>query len=336
VKGLDLSGTVDVPVVGTVPKKALVGIGAAAAAFVAWRWWAARGGSGDGEAATVEDGEFGAVDKQVPTGYATQVGGRSEDAGGGSGTSDPSLGRPTTNDEWSRRAVDYLSQASDRWSIAEITTAIGNYLGSRPLSSTSQDIVRSAIAVQGYPPVGTFSIVQGGDATLSLAPTGLRVSNVTGTTVTISFTPVAGAAYYRAYRGVGGSVADSTGSPIVVRGLEPGTSYTFTIQPVTAGGKTGPSSAAVSAKTSAVKLAAPGTPTQVALGRVSATFKTNPVAGADSYVWRRDGVIVQTGRGLQVVMPNLTPNKTYRVTVQAQADGVGGPGSPARTFKTKK
>lgn len=332
--GLDLSGTVELPAVGSVPKKALVGVLVAGGAFVAWRWYAARGTGGDGEESPVTDGEFGAIDTSVPTGYAAQVSGRageSVDSGDDKATSSP-----TDNADWSRRITEALS-ADGKWSISDIATALGNYLTGQPLSTSSQDIVRAGIGLYGREPVGTHAVIPGGDATLSTAPSGVRVSATTQDTATITFSALSGATHYRAYRGIGGAVGDATASPIVVRGLTPNTTYSFTVTGVTAGGKESPASAAASGKTKALNIPAPATPTVKTVGRTNVSLTTTKIAGATSYKWYLNGKLWQASDSPALTSNALKPKTTYKVTVAADSNTQAqGPLSGVRTFTTKK
>lgn len=239
--------TLTLPGVGAVPRNAVVGIGVAGAAFVGYRYWQARNGSGAaGDDSTISDGDFGAVDSSIPD----VLGAVSDTNSYGSDTGEDTTSTTTitTNAAWSQAAVSQLEQ-SDTWSYTDIVTALGNYLGSRPLTTTQTQIVQAAIAVQGYPPVGSFSLIPGGTTTITTAPTGLHLVTSTKNSATVGFSPVAGAASYRAYRGLGANVGSSVGPQIEVVGLSPNTTYKIYVRAVTASGTTGPNSATLSVKT---------------------------------------------------------------------------------------
>lgn len=241
-----MAATLTLPVVGSVPRVAVIGVGAAGAAFVGYRYWLARNGTGDtGDDSTVSDGDFGAIDSAIPD----VLGAVSDTNSYGSDTGeDTTTSTITTNAAWSQAAVSQLEQ-SDTWSYTDIVTALGNYLGSRPLTTTQTQIVQAAIAIQGYPPVGSFSLIPGGATTLTTAPTGLRLVSSTKNTATVAFNPVAGAASYRAYRGLGANVGSAVNPQIEVVGLSPNTTYKIYVRAVTASGTTGPNSATLSVKT---------------------------------------------------------------------------------------
>jgi hypothetical protein len=244
-----LSGTVDLPAVGPVDKKIIIPIAAAGVAFVGYRYWQARSTPADDS--TVSDGEFGAIDSSVPDVLGAIKDGNlygSDTGAEDTNTVDGYGFTGTTNAQWTQYAATQLSQSAT-WSYTDILTALGNFLAGQPLSTLQQQIVQSAIAVAGYPPVGTHVVVPGGNTALTLAPSGLHVIRRDSQSITIGYTPVAGAAGYRAYRGVGANVGSSTGSSIVVAGLKPATAYEINVAGYTASGGTGPHSKALHTST---------------------------------------------------------------------------------------
>jgi poly(hydroxyalkanoate) depolymerase family esterase len=94
-----------------------------------------------------------------------------------------------------------------------------------------------------------FGLDGGGTPTPPGAPTGLTVTGVTDTSVSLSWTAVSGATGYHVYRG-GTKVTTSavTGTAYTATGLTAGTGYTFTVTTVSASGESG-QSAPVSATT---------------------------------------------------------------------------------------
>jgi hypothetical protein len=311
----------------------IVGVGAA---FVGWRFYLARNASDDDESSIV-DGEFGAVDASIPG----VIGALNPNNEYGSGPvaeppSNDSYGfHGTTNAQWSQYVISQLQQGSDSWSYSTITTAIGNYLGSRPLSDAQQAIVRSAIAVGGYPPVGSHTIVPGGNTALTVAPGGLKVTT-TATTAVLTFNSVAGAASYRAFRGVASSVGSAAQSPITVSGLKPNTSYTFSVRGVTASGKDGPESTKVTARTKAVIMPTPAKPRATSITKTSAYVSTGKVSGADGYNWYLNGMPRGHSDAPSYTMSGLKTKTNYRVSVAADTStGAPGKQSPTVSFKTK-
>lgn len=249
-----MSETVDIPKVGALPKKYLVPAGIAVAAFVGWRFWQARQDTSDGDT-TITDGEFGAVDTSIP-GVAGAVSPTNSYGSGDSGSGDTAGTSLTTNAAWTTYA---RSQLSGSYDDAAVVAALGNYLGSQPLSSAQQTIVRAAIAVAGYPPVGSFAVIPGGDTTISVAPSGLKAITIRADHVTMGWNPVAGASSYRLY-GAGQQVTSSA-LTATISALASGTSYGFQVAAVNGAGTVGPKSATVTVKTAAAATSSGGTPT---------------------------------------------------------------------------
>lgn len=323
---------VDVPVVGKMNKKILIPILAAGGAFVAWRYYQARNsvGGGDGEDVGYEDpgtipGVAGAVspDNSYGSGDTNQPG---RDTYGFNGT---------TNAQWTQYATDQLER-SDRWSFTDIAAALGNYLGSKPLTTTQQEIVRAAIGYAGYPPVGSFSIIPGGNTGLTVAPHGLApVSDATS--VTVHFTPVSGAVSYNVYRS-GSNVAagNNSRSPVQITGLTPNTAYSVQVAGVSASGAVGPKSGPVPIRTKGVKLATPSKPTVSAITSTTAHYATKAVAHANGYNWIVNGAVRAHTNGPSWTATNQTPKRTYTVSVQATATtGAPSAQSAKTTYKTK-
>lgn len=332
---MSLTGDVDLPGVGKVDKKIVIPIAVAAAAFIGWRFWVARSAPADD--GTVTDGEFGAVDSSIPG----VIGAVSPDNSYGSGDPVPqgtdSYGfSGTTNAQWTQYVTAQLQQASDSWSYGDIVTALGNFLDNRPLSDQQQAIARAAVAVGGYPPSGSHTIVPGGNTAITVAPTGLKVASTTATTATLSFGAVAGATGYRAYRGTGSNVGSSNTSTLTVSGLKPNTSYTFTVKAVSASGATGPDSGPATGKTKGVTLKTPAKPKVSAIAKTSAHVSTGASPDADGYNWYVNGVAHGHSDHPSYTLSGLKSKTTYRVSVAADTS-TGGPSkaSALTSFKTK-
>lgn len=257
-----LDGEVQIPKLGGVSKKTLVIVGGAAAAFVGWRYYQARGtAAADTGAATdpgYEDpGSIPSVDGAYKDDNSYGIGGGS--GGASSGSVDDYGFHGTTNAQWTQYASTQLV-ASDVWSYTNILTALGKYLNSKPLSTTEQQIVQAAIAVAGYPPVGSFPIIPAtSSSSVSLpAPAGLKASNVTKNSLTLSWSSVAGASEYIVRNG-STTVGSPSGTSQSVTGLTPATSYTFTVVAAGLDGKEG-AAASTSARTLADTTTLPGKP----------------------------------------------------------------------------
>jgi hypothetical protein len=322
---------VNVPKIGPVNKKVLIPIVAAGAAFVGWKFYQSRTGVDDTADATdpglTDDGTIPSLTgpafaDTTDTGDTSTATATSTDTYGFSGT---------TNDQWTQYATVQLQQ-SDTWSYTDIVTALGNFINNRPLSTLQQSIVQAAVAVAGYPPVGSHTIIPGGNSALTVAPTGLKASSIGSTTAVVSFTGVSGATSYAA----SGATGTAGSSPMTVTGLKPNATNSVTIHGVTSGGAAGPASAAVSIKTSAGTLAAPKKPTVSAIGRTSMHIAVPAVSGATHYGFRVNGSY-HVGTAPSFTWTKMHPNTSFSITVTAiNAAGATSPPSPITTAKTKK
>lgn len=340
-----LDGSLTIPKVGSVPKKPLVLVVAAAAAFVGYRYYQARSDVGDGTGEAASDfadgglppGVIGAVSPDNSYGGDT---GDTGDVGNGNGAV------PTTNAQWANQAATQLSQ-SETWSYTDIVTALGAYLAGIPLSTGQQAIVRAAIAIAGYPPVGTHTIVPGGNTPITVAPSGMKATATGPSTVSLSAGAVAGAASYRAYRN-GINAGTSSAPAFTISGLKPGTSYAWSMRAVSSSGQEGPVSASVSVRQPAGTVSGqpvsggPPTLRKAATPRVrsvkatSATLSTSAVPGATSYAWYVDGIPHGSSTGpSNHTVAGLKAKTTHYATVSAHASGKAGPMSNRATFKTK-
>lgn len=327
-----VDGTPSLPKLGK-DKKIIIPIAVVAIGYIGWRYYQASQGSGQ-DVAAADAGDFG-DGSSIPSVIGAVSPDNSYGSGGGDSGNTTQTGQPTTNAEWTNLVAEKLS-ASDSWSYTDIVSALGNYLNSRPLSTQQQQIVQAAIAVGGYPPVGSHSIIPGGDTAITVAPTGLKAGTVTANSVTLVFGAVAGAAGYRAYRGVGSNVGSSVGPSLTVSGLQPNTSYTFNVAAVTASGASGPHSAPVTVKTKTVTLGKPSTPRVTAITKTSAHVSTNKVPNATGYDWWINGVAHGSSDGPAYTVTGLKSRTSYRLNVLADTATSGpGPKSDTRTFKTK-
>jgi hypothetical protein len=244
----------------------------------------------------------------------------------------------TTNDQWTQYASTQLEQ-SDTWSYTDILTALGAFLSSKPLSDIQQQIVQAAIAVAGYPPVGTHTIVPGGNATITVAPTGLKVVSTTSTTADLAWNAVAGAGYYRLYRsGVSTNIGatDAGNTTITVGGLAPNTAYTFYVAADTTTGVPGPRSAGAAGKTAAVALKAPTTPKVSSITATTAKVATGAVSGATGYNWYVNNVAHGHTDAPSYTISALKKSTKYSVKVTADnASQAPGPASGSAAFTTK-
>ena len=243
-----LQGEMDLPGVGAVDKKIVIGVGAAVAAFVGWQYLRARQnaaadapadpGFEDGgtlpsvDGAVKPDGDYG-----LPDGDGSAGGGSVDDYGF----------RGTTNSQWTQYAASKLAQ-DDRWPYSTVVEALGAYLAARPLTTAQRSIVESAIAVAGQPPVGYHVVVPGGDVPLLVAPSGVSARATAYNAVTVTWSSVAGAAKYEV-SGSGVATQTVTGASASFTGLKEGTAYGFQVRAVAAAGHRGPVSSTATVTT---------------------------------------------------------------------------------------
>lgn len=316
-----LGGDVTIPKIGSVPKVALVGIGVAAAGFIGWKYWKSRTAAAATDATATDPGfdDSGTLPGVAGAVSDTNSYGATTGDSGTDGT-----GQILTNAQWSNAAIAALEGSYDPGALA---AALGNYLGGQPLSSDQQTMVRAAIAVAGYPPVGSFSIISGGNTALTVAPTGVHVTSVSATTAVVAFSPVAGATSYRLYEsGVSNNIGSSTSSPITASNLKPSSSYTFHVTAFNAAGTAGPDSASTSTKTAAG--AAAGAPKGLRSASTTASeihLVWSAVSRANGYdiTWTDPKGKVGNASSLNpsYVMINLP--KSYRYTIRVRTKVTG-------------
>ncbi|MER6059475.1 fibronectin type III domain-containing protein [Streptomyces albidoflavus] len=322
--------SVTLPGIGKVKRQHVL-IGAAlVAGIVGYAWWRnGQAGYEDVPAYTDEDVQADGV-TLTPGGAA----GGSANSGGGSHNDG---GVPATDAEWVRAAVELVSSGFD---VGAVQAALGRYITRQPLDAQQESIVRAAIGALGYPPGGAYPIDKVPTPTPSALtePKGLKQTASTATSVTIAWTPVAGANGYRIYRsGVSQNVGHSMDALALVGGLEPGTSYKFTVRALDAAGKTGPASSAVTAKTASAKLAAP-TGLTVTTTKTTAVLKWKAVPGATEYRVYRAGVAqnITSSKDTTATVGGLKANTGYVFHVRALAGTTTGPASAKKSAKTKK
>lgn len=339
---MGLSGTVDVPVVGSVDKRVLLGVGGVAAVFVGWKWYQASSGAGYDPAA--EPVDPGMEDPGVLPPVAGAV---SPDNSYGLPAGDVSTGTDSygftgrSNSQWTQYAAQQLSQGSDAWSYAAIASALGKFIANRALTTDEQTIVQAAIAVAGYPPEGSHVVIPGGDTKMTVAPTELHVTATDTTSVTLAWTKVDGAQSYRVYRsGASGNVGatDGANSSIRISGLQPDTEYSFQVAADSIGDLPGPKSTAVKAKTKAVSLKAPGGVRVSSIAATAATVSWSKVSGATGYRVYLNGSLRGAADGSlsSYRVTGLNKKTRYSVTVRADTSNQQpGPASKAVSFTTK-
>lgn len=246
-----LKGEVDVPVVGRTKKWVIYGLGGLAAAYVAWRWYQAGRGDEPAGDDMIYDPDLSEMGQSTAGGPLT-IGGNT----GATVTDGTTPGAINTNGEWLRASVDYLSSVG--YDSQVVTAALGEFLARRALDPSEATIARAALGAFGQPPEGRpWSVIEEaatGTGTLP-APSGLKAGTVTDTSVSLSWSSVAGAGSYQVYRN-GSAAVTVSGTTATVTGLKPSTSYRFAVAAVSTTGKTGTRSGEITVKTAA----APSTP----------------------------------------------------------------------------
>jgi hypothetical protein len=139
-----LEGTVQLPWVGTVPRKGVAAGVATVAGIVGYAYWRRRGSSG---VAVVDPGVTSdATAAASPNGDI----GYTNPAPAGAVPDSTVLPAPTTNPEWTMRVTEDLE--TQGWDPTLIATVIGKYLSRAPLTTSEQVLVRAAWAYEGRPP----------------------------------------------------------------------------------------------------------------------------------------------------------------------------------------
>jgi hypothetical protein len=324
---------VTIPKVGSLPKKIVIPLGIGIVGFVGWRYYKAKQDAASAATTDTSASDF-AGDGTVPSvlGAISPTNSYGSDTGSTDNGNNP--GRFTSNADWTNYC---RSQLQGTYNDSDIVEALGNFLGSQPESDLQQRIVRASLAVGGYPPIGTYSIIPGGNVALTIAPDNVHIQSVAATSAIIAFNTVAGAASYRAYLdGISANVGSSTTSPITIPNLLPAKSYTAHVTALTSSGTAGPDSTKVTFKTPALTLPKPNTPTVSSITSSSAHATTNSVSGADGYRWYLNNAYHAFTTSPTVTLTGLHSKTQYTVSVAADHQKIAqSDASPNRTFKTK-
>jgi len=154
---------VNVPAVGKVDRKWVFAGLAAVSGIVVYAYW--RRSQAPEEELPGEGDQYATGDDYTPDAYigATQPGGE---------TYDPNATEtnvPTTNQEWSQRAIDALESVG--YTRDKAATTIGKYLAGQPLDLAEKLIIQVAIAMMGNPPAGALPIISAPSTPVTPAPT---------------------------------------------------------------------------------------------------------------------------------------------------------------------
>lgn len=267
---------VKVPGLGNVPKPALIAVGAASASILVYAWWRHKGAANvpqDAAATTPTVSSDTSIDPATGVPYADEYGGYGGFGGySGIGINDPTTGgiigggygsgvvqTVTTNAAWAQAAQLYLTTVAGFQDSNAVAAALGAVLLGHYVTPDQVTIWNAAVAFEGYPPQGypplnTTPPGHGGStpppATKLKAPTGVKVSSTTKTTVSLHWNKVTGATHYRIYDNVSSyNIGDSVDTATHIGGLQHNHTYRFHVRAMDAKGHLGPSSASVTAKT---------------------------------------------------------------------------------------
>jgi len=195
----------------------------------------------------------------------------------------------------------------------------------RSVDPTGLELAAPTAAVMGTPPVG------GLPPGLGLS-TNLNIVSSSGTTVTLAWTPIAGARAYQILQSitpqgpfVPANMSQGNGAGTTIVGLQPNTTYFFQLSAIDGLGNQTPMSNIVSISTTA---AASIASTSISIGAMTATTATlswAPVPGAASYqvgqALNPNGpfasAILTNPNSTNVTVNGLTPGVTYYFQVTA-------------------
>lgn len=332
-----MHGDVQVPGAGRIKKKYIAIPAALALAYVTYRWYVA---SQEGGEETGDDGSYSSDDLSE-YGDSTTGGTGTVTGNNGSQTTDGTTGTIDTNSEWTQEAVELLTNAG--YDPAAVAAALGEFLARRSLDKSEASIARAALAMAGQPPVnGPYTVIEeAGSGTGTLpAPGNARKTSTTSTSVNLAWDAVNGARNYTIYRsdlGVKEPVGYSTDTKAIMGGLQPNTTYKFTVAAVSTSGKVGKRSNTITAKTNAVQLAKPTGLKASNITKSGFRVTCSPVKGATYYRWYVNGQGASATDNPWCDFHNRKANTTYSITVRADTTNQSpGPLSSPLKVKTKK
>ncbi len=215
---------------------------------------------------------------------------------------------------------------------------------------TGQTRMRISLKYNGIPtPCETFDwgevedytvdIQNGGDLTPPSAPSNLSASNITSTSVKLSWiasTDNVGVDGYKIYKD-GSLLTNTTGTSYTVNGLSPSTTYQFYVVAYDAAGNTSDPSNTISVTTLEEEdTQAPTAPTNLTYSNVTATSvnlawdASSDNKGVQDYLIFKDGSLEGTTANTYYTVSGLSPNTTYQFYVKAR-DAAGNVSDPSNT-----
>lgn len=167
----------------------------------------------------------------------------------------------------------------------------------------------------------------GGDTQAPTAPSNLTASNVTETTVDLSWdasTDNVGVSEYIVYQGAS-ELGTTTNTNAQITGLTEGTAYTFSVKARDDAGNTSASSNTVNVTTqSAVDTEVPSAPANLSYSSVAQTSlnlswsAASDNVGVDHYIVYKDGAQLKTTTSTSTTITGLTASTAYSFYVKAQ------------------
>lgn len=280
------SGTVKIPLVGTVPKKWAL-LGGVVLVGGAFFWWRSRSSPSP---APVDP----AAGTDVGSGSDLSYDPAGDSSGGGGGSSSTSTGDQvdngppfSSNEAWAQYATAYLVNTL-LMEPGPVGQDIGAYLAGAPVSSAQRDVINQATGYAGLPPIsGPHGYPPSINVSGSVSGPGslpgavhLVAGPATPSAVSVDWESVTGASGY-AWKATGpggythlGTTPDTT---VTVTGLAAGT-YTITVHATSSAGAGPDDSITVSTKGTAQ-------PPSVVYDTVTVTAYHTPSPAWDSTLW---------------------------------------------------
>lgn len=160
------------------------------------------------------------------------------------GAQSPIQGKPTTNEEWARAAIDHL--IAMRYPPTDADAAIRSYIGGAQLSVSQSSLVAIALAALGSPPQPLPPTETppggggggGGGTGIPAAPSGIKVMPAK-TVIQLDWGTVPQAVRYELQRiaPTPGSIVDTDGTEFLFHSLKPNTSYSFQLRAIGVNGR---------------------------------------------------------------------------------------------------